>query len=435
MFFLLIFAFRRCDNYSLDPNDESLKRGGKVALGPKSHPIVEKLAELVTESFGYNVWYFNNVSELEATVKSENYGGIDPKTGRKKAVCLGVIFNQTDHTTAQYKYSFHYNLSSTPLYDDVRDIIDAQIIPYQDEDDIDYAQISSGLPLLINFIDQLILQEATSNKKARIKASIMRVPTPAYKRSDIFKNLSGQMGIFVSFPSCLLYLRFVYKILFEKEHGIQENLLNMGMSIYSYYFSWIMFYVTIAFLQAVIWSLLLTSLVFVNIYPFVVFSLYFFYSLFYICLGFFISSFFKNAKQGVLFALMILFVFFFGVVALVANESPSESFLIFVSISPMAALDRAAVILLLIQSNFKDFSFLMISQKIANYRFYYYYVSCGAHSVLWVLLGMWTDQIWPSEVGVVKHPLFCLGFKKKKKRNHTSNPTSTLVSSWLKFKI
>ena len=414
----------------LSPNDETLKRGGKVALGPKSNPIIQMLSEMIQESFGYHIWYFNNTSELNKAARETDYGGIDPKTGRKKAICLGVIFDEANKTSAQYNYRLFYNLSSTPAHGDFKDITGGEIIPYQEEDILDRSEISSGLPLLINFIDQLILQEATSQKEARLNASILKVPTPAYKQSKLFRNLSFNRSIFVSFPACVIYLRLVYKILFEKEKGIQQNLSNMGMNIHSYYLSWILFYTTIAFFQSIIWTFILRLLVFIDVSWLVIFSLYFLYCFFYICLGFFVTTFFQNAKEGVIWALMILFIFFFGLVALTVNKSPSESFLIGVSISPMAALDRAIYIVLMTQSNFKEFSFWMIFDKIGKYKLYYYYVSTLSHSFAWILLSFWVNQVWGSGRGAVKHPLFCLGCKKRRKRGLV-HPTSV---SYLFFK-
>ena len=428
---------RLCDNKTLDPNDDELsqRRGGQVALGPRNNPIIQKIAELITNTYGYTIWYFDTPSDIKTAVKANDYGGIDPATGRKKAICVGVMFSNMDQVNAQYSYSLHYNLSGPASADDIRDSIDDQIIPYQEEDDADRDQISSGLPLLINFIDELILQDATANTNAKLESLILRVPTPGYKKSNLFTNTNGQLSIYILFPLCVIYLRLVYKILFEKEYRIQQNLRNMGMNMYSHYFSWVLFYMTILFVISIIWTLIVWGIVFRNISIFIVWSLFFLPGLFFICLGFFITSFFQRAKPGVLAALLIFFFFYFGVVGLIVTDEPSQNFLLLISLSPLGALERIGYILLLLQSNYTDFNLGMVNDLVANYRLSIFFASCLGNSLLWLLLALWIDQVWPGETGVARHPCFCFGCRTKGEKVHQKYKLQQKVTIQKKFTL
>lgn len=73
---------------------------------------------------------------------------------------------------------------------------------------------------MINFIDTEILREDTSTTDAYINARLVKAPTPSYRTSTVYQNINGNMSNLITFPLLVLFLKFTYNILFEKEHKI-----------------------------------------------------------------------------------------------------------------------------------------------------------------------------------------------------------------------
>ena len=69
--------------------------------------------------------------------------------------------------------------------------------------------------------------------------------------------------------------------------------------------------------------------------------------------------------------------------------------------------------LLITQTNYAGFGISTAFTEFFNYRYYFFVLICVAEFFLFILLGMYVDQVFPSEIGVRKHPLFCIGLKNK----------------------
>lgn len=82
------------------------------------------------------------------------------------------------------------------------------------------SQMKSGLFYLMNFIDTLILRQETGNNESYINALFVPAPTPAYKTSQIYTYLNGNASSLIVFPLIIIFLRFSYNILYEKEQKI-----------------------------------------------------------------------------------------------------------------------------------------------------------------------------------------------------------------------
>lgn len=54
---------KRCNDEN-DPNNREGFRGGKVALGPESNPIVADLKKFFEEAYNFKTLMFQNIGEL-----------------------------------------------------------------------------------------------------------------------------------------------------------------------------------------------------------------------------------------------------------------------------------------------------------------------------------------------------------------------------------
>ena len=75
----------------------------------------------------------------------------------------------------------------------------------------------SGVLLIQNIIDNLILQQETANANANIKYQVASRTVEAYTDDQLALSLSGQIRLFLDLPLLLIFLRFINGIMREKE--------------------------------------------------------------------------------------------------------------------------------------------------------------------------------------------------------------------------
>ena len=266
---------------------------------------------------------------------------------------------------------------------------------------------------LINLLDTLILQQSTGNPNAQITSKFTQMPVNAYKTSQVYDDtLNGGIDIFLIMPILIIFLRFVYSVLYEKEYKIAQNLANMGMSYLNYYLSWILWYTIVTLVLSIVFTLIVYSSLLPDANIVLVWLLYFLPTMVMISFGFFLTAFFIKAKSGVL-AAIILFLVTYGASIVqdsVGTDNITKNTLF--ALSPFCGLGKAGAMMVLVQSFYQPFGFNMWSTEVLNFRFDLWFYISILEIIVFVLLGMYMDQVWPKETGVRKHPLFC--FMKRK---------------------
>lgn len=66
-----------------------------------------------------------------------------------------------------------------------------------------------------------------------------------YKDDPLPEMMRGSADFYTTLPLLLIFLRFVFQILSEKEKKIREGMKMMGMTNGSFYCSWIITYIII----------------------------------------------------------------------------------------------------------------------------------------------------------------------------------------------
>ena len=154
------------------------------------------------------------------------------------------------------------------------------------------------------------------------------------------------------FPLVVIYLRFIYSILYEKENKITANLRNMGMSMWSHYISWVIWYNIVLIVTGIVWTVLVWGFAFRNVNPLFVFSLYYLPGSYFIALALLIHSFFTKAKPGVLLALVVFFLQFALTIGSRSFSDPSEFLNSVMAISPVAGINYVSTNFILTESNY-----------------------------------------------------------------------------------
>jgi ATP-binding cassette, subfamily A (ABC1), member 3 len=190
----------------------------------------------------------------------------------------------------------------------------------------------------------------------------------------------------------------------------------MGMSMIKFYMSWYLFYTILIAIYSLIWTLIVKGILAPDADFLLFYFLYFLTGMFFISLGLFISSFFSRAKPGVLCAIIAFFVLFGVSIATGQISSKNISINTWLTLSPLAGLVSACNVVMIVQSFYQKFGWNLFSKEILNYKYSIWFFFNIWQSVLYVLLGLYLDQVFPKETGVAKHPLFCFKKSNSKKK-------------------
>jgi len=109
----------------------------------------------------------------------------------------------------------------------------------------------------------LILAKAKGDSNSYITANVAHQTLPNYLKDDMPSYLQGSSDFFLILPFIVPFMRNVYRLIFEKEKKLREGMKMMGMSTFSFYASWVIFYSIIYGLISFIMSVMLC----LKIYP------------------------------------------------------------------------------------------------------------------------------------------------------------------------
>lgn len=403
-----------------------------MAVGPSSDPIAVQLKTFFQSGMGFKVKTFDTVKQIEDHIMADNYGEME-SDGVRNQICFGVMMEQT--TNDQYTYSVHYNVSQNPAFHDVLRLEEEQIAKFVREDNERFkSQVKNGFFYLINLIDNLILRKSVGNDNARIEAKLTKMPVGEYKTSNVYvaTNQGDLFALSIVFPSLIMFLRFVYAMLNEREHRIAQNLRNMGMNTFNYYMSWLSLYFILIVIYSTIYCLIVGSTLLPNVNNFMIWLCFFLTAMVFLSFGVFIVGFFTKAKPGVLCAIVMYFVFDGTDIAMGSFDNLTVNDHKYFALSPIASLGKVCDGMTILQSFYQDYNFSLFSEDIQTFRFSIFFWTAVIEIIIVTLLGIYIDLVFPKETGVRKHPLFCFT-KRKRDKSSLNKVVITYFFSRKKF--
>ena len=391
--------------------------GGVVALITANDWMYNSLNTFFT-SLGFITQRFNSVADLNNTISDANFGYSNMANGVPYGICFGISF--TADSGNSWAYNLHYN---TTRFGDIPDSTAEQEQLYRAEDPgfsgVYYKYFSSGAMVVQALIDSLILMNSTSSNTAYFANEFVQLPVHAYSNNGLFAATnSGQIDTYVIFPLLVIFLGFIYHMLSEKEKRSTENLRNMGMSLAPYYLSWYAFYFLVMLCCSFVWTLIAKFSFFINSNFIIIWLMFVLTGITMLSLAFIVCAFFVTAKPGVLTGIILFFVLYAISIGRGTIDVPTETIYTWFSLSIFSALSCAGygVTLLESQNNY-GFGFDNINQVINYYTYSTFIIFSIVEAVVFFLIGIYLDQVWPTEIGLKKHPLFFLGLGKSKEKD------------------
>ncbi|KAL4476002.1 hypothetical protein ABPG72_007888 [Tetrahymena utriculariae] len=400
--------------YSTIKDCSDPKIGGKIGIAPNV-PLTQRLSSILSNYPGIQVQFFDSPDQFNTHIKSSGYPVSNPPQ-----ICFGILFDSW--TDGVYNYTLSYNL--TESYDIPRTYRTDYIDFEQNDQFLKY--INSGFTRIVNWIDNIILQQESGNSNIQIEPNITIMQVEAHQKSNLYSYAGSFMNIFIVIPMIVPFLRLSSRILQEKEKRIREGMMMMGLGKFAFYTSWFITYLFVYTFISLIVTIGLKVYFFTKIDFAVIYVLHFAYGACLLAQSLFITVFFDKQRTGIigatfLFLFQFLYSFNQGDPETLDNTSYQAQAIIVSN-----AISQAMQLLVIYQSRNQHVSMDMLNQLCNRSKLIYSINSSWISFVVYFVLFLYLDQVISNEFGQRKHWLFFIGCKL---RNQNSKKQQIGVSA------
>ncbi|CAG9334839.1 unnamed protein product [Blepharisma stoltei] len=419
------------ENYYRDYYDQD-KRWRIAFINEYNDPYSETLITRLTDrikaegndtGFPYVVDRYDSEDDLEDYIKKSGYG-------KHSKICFAVVFYSKD--SKNIKYSFRFNTTESYSSDgsglgnwiDIFDFLDNQNInkyTKEPKPDFQYQYIGSNFIHMMNYIDNIILQDLSSNSNAHFAAGFVPMYYDKYTKDNFINAISGTLPFFLVISYLVPVCRMLSMIVQEKEYKIKEMMMIMGLSNKAYWLSWITYYFSVYTIIAGVGALI-SMILFKYSNPGIMFLFYWLYGISCMTFSIFISMFFSKSRSAVMLGLMAFLITYFISFAVTDHTLDSESKTAS-SLLPNIAMTLGCDVLMQMENGQVGVQSDNIDEEVYHYSFgtciYFLIIDSG----IFVILAVYLDQVWPTEWGV-KRPwyfLFTKSFWIKSKKSALEN--------------
>ncbi|CAG9334831.1 unnamed protein product [Blepharisma stoltei] len=431
--------FPKChDNYYREYFEKDKK--WKIALineykDPYSETIILKLIDKIkTEGNDtgkpYIVERYDSEEDLEDYIKDSDY----EDSGK---ICFAVVFYSKDSKNIEYSFRFNTTEAYWSGEYGLGDIID--IFNFRDHKNVDklirepmpkfqYQYIGTNFIHMMNYIDNIILQDVSSNINAYFAAGFVPMYYDDYTKDDFILAIAGLLPFFLVISYIVPVCRMLSLIVQEKEYKIKEMMMIMGLSNKAYWLSWITYYFSVYTVIAIVGTIISAGL-FKYSAPEMIFLFFWLYGINCMAFSIFISMFFSRSRSAVMLGLMAFLISYF--ISFAVNDPTLErGDKTAASLLPNVALSLGSDVLAYLENGQAGVQNDNLDSEVHNYTFGTCIAFFVIDSVIFTVLAIYLDQVWPTEWGV-KRPwyfLFSKSFWWPSKRNVHQNLFDTEIS-------
>lgn len=380
-----------------------------IGLAPNieiTNHLAEKVADWTLIS-NANVVYFEDNDDIDDYVESDDYED-NPK------LCFAVVFDKAE--ASKYEYSIRFNQTySTPedarLGEDI-DIFNTGLYEPTDplittpKPEFHWQFLSSGFIQIQNWVDNYILQEISGNQDAVIMAGFVPMHFDEWTDDSFLNNVSFLLGFFFIVTLMIPMCRMISQIVSEKEEKIKENMQMMGLESTAFWCSWLTYYVILYTLISLGIGLTFAYIIF-NYTSFgLIFLLYLLFSYSCIAFGCLVCTIFSNSRIAVFIGLL-LFVCGYFMYFVVDDKETSETTKKLASLIPNVALSLVMRNIVFYEKSSQGLNSDTINNSYDNYKYSTAYWMISIDIMIFTLLALYFEQVWPSEWGS-KRPWYFL---------------------------
>ncbi|KAL4490757.1 hypothetical protein ABPG72_021811 [Tetrahymena utriculariae] len=401
----------------------SFRNGYVATIGPDD--LLKPLENIFSQNYNYKTKRYSSVEDMISYASSRDYND---------DICLGIAIDSYQNNIFKYRLFFNASSATNP---EIPQTVKPDVIKYlyQDMEDQLDPWVDSGFLTIQNWIDNQILQYTTQDNTQQIQASITSMLVEDHYKNPLVSSLKGNMGVFIVLPMILVYLRMTYGLLIEKEKKIREGMKVMGMSDSSFYASWIIYYLIIYIMCSILVATALKVSIYVSSDWSIIFVWHLLFGISLIFQSLFITTFFTKAQVGNIFA-MVFFLFQYMANMILSNDdNPTKSTKVGISILPQVGTVLGCDVFLISESSKKGIQWSNLTDEIVNYSVAINMAMDVVNIVIFIILALYFDQVFPNDFGKKRHPLFFISWIFEKKLSPEEKKRKLLENAEAEQKI
>jgi hypothetical protein len=366
------------------------RKGGRVAIVPENS--LTKSIQPLFDALEYETVYFNDKQEVEDLIQEPNY--TEPFANDTwRQFCFTIEFDEFEQE--KFEYTLRFNTSGPWPRKDHWDTLESRpFISFVKDDNNSFNKNKrGGIFLLKNYIDSKIFEQEVSKK---LTVGVTRFKVDPYQTSTLYDTLSIVVSFLIIFILVFPLIRIISQVVTDRETLVLQNMENMGMKKYVYYWSTVVFYYLKSFFIVLVISLILKLAVFKDIGFFLLFFILLLGSYCYINLGFIISCFFVQSKKAIITGIVVFFALNLGSAVLPSVQDSRGAVLFLVILSPNINLEIMKDGIMRSQTNFSKLTFAELDSVTFNIPFYTLFIILILQFVVYMLLGLYCFYVGES---------------------------------------
>jgi hypothetical protein len=337
------------------------------------------------DALEYETVYFNDKQEVEDLIQKPNY--TEPFANDTwRQFCFTIEFDEFEQE--KFEYTLRFNTSGVWPREDHWDTVESRpFISFVKDDNNSFNKNKrDGIFLLKNYIDSKIFEQEVSKK---LTVGVTRFKVDPYQTSNLYDTLNLMMTLLIIFILVFPFVRLISQVVTDRETLVLQNMENMGMKKYVYYWSIVVFYYLKSFVIVLVISLILKLAVLKDIGFFLLFFILLLGSYCFINLGFFISCFFVQSKKAIITGLVVFFALILGTFIL-PSIPMSHSVVVFLAILfPNFNLEIMKDGIMRSQTNFSKLTFGELDTITFDTPFYTLFVILILQLVVYMLVALY----------------------------------------------
>ena len=348
---------------------------------------------------------FEDQDDLFKYIKSENYTIGDPE------LCFAYGINKTLEDNYQYILNYAAPLkeqrSKRGFYSDIPTTLFEGLSPFQTVPRQDEYRLwtTSGYIYMQNLINNAILQKnykLNENTQIipQITAGINAMKYPTYEYDEIERVMGFLIPFFVIIIYMIPLIVFVYRMVRDKELRLKEGMRIMGMNDLAYFFSYFTTYLIIILILAILGgAILFRSLPHVGFH--LRFGMLFLFGTSVFGLIYIFQVCINRSAMAIILSIMIYFIMFF-VSSAVTDEKISNGSKMAASLFPPTCLQLGFLTISIFETSRIYVTSDNINYKYLNFSINDMFIMLFVDSLLYLLIGLYLEQILPKEYGVTR---------------------------------
>jgi len=350
----------------------------------------------------FSIKQFDSERELEEYVRHKNYD-----SSAVPGLCTGIVIKGSENNyDVKLRFDDNYNVESKYKKQQIpttkRDIIDP-LDPKPNQEAYEMYHTSG-----FTYLQYLIIKVLGGASINTLKVGVMPMKTPEYIDDEFLNGPAPFLGGIIVLCFLVPIFKIVSMIVQDKEQKTREGMKIMGLKDCAYWTSFATYYLIILTIIALLISVITVLILFKKSNWFLLFIYFLEYGFAVLAFGFCMATFFHRARIGSI-AVAIIYICLYTISNFIFSDDTidnmSDSSKIALCLFPPIAMIQGSSVIAKLELGKEGLTFSTVNNSINSFQFSYALIMLAVDIVIYVLIGLYLDNVVPSPSGVRK-PLY-----------------------------